>query len=100
MHSDIQSALLSQARIGWHQATKGFLSKRWFDLACLELYDPSKAVESKGIQRMHQIMTAVYAHNLRTWQSRNAVLHSKESSLVADIRSTEGAEIRQIYQNP
>ena len=50
---------------------------------------------------MHQIMTAaVYAHNERTWQSRNVVLHSTESSLVVDIRSTEGAEIKQIYQNP
>ena len=49
---------------------------------------------------MHQILTAVYAHNERTWQSRNAVLHSPANSLVADIRSTEGAEIKQIYQNP
>ena len=42
----------------------------------------------------------MYAHNERTWQSRNAVLLSTVNSLVADIRSTEGAEIKQICQNP
>ena len=41
MHSTIQAALISQASIGWYQASKGLLSKRWFNLACQELYDPS-----------------------------------------------------------
>jgi hypothetical protein len=63
MREDIQSALLSQARIGWYQATKGFLSKRWFELACQELYDSSNAVESKGFSRMSQIMKDLHAHN-------------------------------------
>ena len=85
MQPAIQSALLSQARIGWYQAMKGFLSKRWLELACQDMHDLSKVVESKGLFRMNQIMTALYAHNLRTWTSRNEVLHSTGDPTAADI---------------
>ena len=84
-----------------YQATKGFVSKRWLQLACQDMHDLSKVVESKGLFWMnHQIMTALYAHNLQTWTSRNEVLHSTGDPTVTDIRSPESAKIRQIYRNP
>ena len=100
MHDVIQQALLSQARIGWYQATKGFLSKHWYTLATLDLHHPTKIDELRAAQRMQQGMKGIFAHNLRTWKKRNEVLHSADVPNGADIRSVETAAIRRIYGEP
>ena len=100
MEDAIQKALLSQDRIGWYQATKGFLSKHWYVLASLDLHHPTKTDELRAAQRMHQVMKSIFAHNLRLWTKRNEVLHSADIPNGEDIRFTETAEIRRIFGDP
>jgi hypothetical protein len=100
MNDVIQQALHSQARIGWDKATKGFLSKHWYTLATFDLHHPTKMDESYAAQRMHQVMKAIFAHNLRLWKKRNEVLHSADVPNGDDIRFAETAEIRRIYEDP
>ena len=97
MRDDIELAMASQARIGWYQATKGFFSIHWSQLAQRDMYHSTKMNEIKGFIRMHQVIQATYAHNVRIWRSRNDVLHSSVTPQLADIRSAESAEIRHIH---
>ena len=54
MRGDIELALASQARLGWYQATKGFFSNLWSQLAIRDMYHPTKTDELKGSIRMRQ----------------------------------------------
>ena len=100
MLPSIKSALKSQARIGWLQALKGFLSKEWTHLATLDIDHPTRSDEVLGSRRIQQLVQAFYTYNQTMWSSRNAVLHSADSSTMIDIRSTELAEIRHYLQHP
>ena len=100
MRDDIELALASQARIGWYQATKGFFSNLWSQLAMRDMYHSTKTDEVQGSYRMRQVLQATYAHNLRIWRSRNEVLHSSTIPQLSDIRSAEFAELRHIHGNP
>jgi hypothetical protein len=96
----IQQALTSQARIGWYQATKGFLSKHWHSLASLDMHHPSKTDAARGTNRMHAVIQGVFAHNMRLWMKRNEVLHSADTPNGEDIRFAETAAIRRIHGDP
>ena len=100
MRDDIAMVLASQARIGWYQATKGFFSHLWSQLATRDMYNSTKIDVMMGSFRMRQVIQATYAHNLRIWRSRNEVLHSSTAPQLADIRSAESAEIRHIHGDP
>ena len=64
------------------------------------MYNPTKIDELMGFFRMQQVIQLTYAHNLRIWRSRNEVLHSSTDPQLADIRSTESAEVRHIHGDP
>ncbi len=100
MTMHIELALKSQARIGWYQALKGFFSREWRDLAAMDLYDSSHHDVNLGANRMNQVIKAIWEYTSSTWKSRNEVLHSQTLAEMAAIRSTELAEIRQVFQNP
>ena len=100
MLSLIDTALTSQARIGWHQALKGFLSKSWIELATMDLHNPTTRSDSLGTRRMAQLVQTFSNFSQSIWSARNAVLHSTDSETMANIRSTELAEIRYHLQNP
>ena len=96
----IESAIQSQARIGWLQAIKGFLSKDWRELATMDLYHPARREDLLGSRRMTQLVNAFYTYNQTMWSARNEVLHSADSANMLDIRSTELAEIRHNLNHP
>jgi hypothetical protein len=99
MQEAIEQALDSQERIGWYQASKGFFSKQWSQLATQDLNHPTKIDENQGASRMRAI-NATYNHTSRIWKARNAVLHAPDDTELADIQSAEFAEIRAIHGNP
>ena len=96
----IETVIRSQARIGWYPVLKGFLSEKWRDLASMDLLHASKKDDQLGAYRMMQLVKMLYAFNSSMWKSRNEILHSTDPQTMADIRSTENAEIRHNFQNP
>ena len=96
----IEIAIQSQARIGWYPALKGFLSDKWQDLASMDLFNVTKMDDQLGAYRMMQLVKKLYVVNSSMWKSRNEILHSNDSQTMAEIRSTETAEIRHYFQNP
>ena len=86
---------------GWYQATKGFFIRLWSHLAKRDMYNSTKIDESMGSLRMrHILIQATYTHNLRTWISRNDMLHCSTNPQLADICSAESTEIRHIHGDP
>ena len=100
LRSLIMEALSSQRDIGWHQATKGFLSKKWRELASKSLYNIGNSDQTKGLQSMKSTLDAIHAHCIRIWLSRNQALHSNDDDAVQEIRSAERAEIQLLHGQP
>ena len=94
-------AIQSQNRIGWYPVFKGFLSDKWRELASMDLFNVSKKDDQLGAYWMMQLVKMLYVFNSSMWKSRNEILHSTDSQTIAEIRSTENAEIlRHYFQNP
>ena len=100
MQERIQAALSSQARIGWHQAAKGYLSKHWASLATMDMYHPTAIDLQKGTTRMRSLTHSIYQFTDQIWKSRNSALHDTDDATVALIRSSETAEIRHYHAHP
>jgi ribonuclease HI len=100
LHTTIRDALDSQAQIGWCQATKGFLSSRWRDLAAMAMFQSGVRDETKGNIRLRNIVNGIYEHSLRLWKARNEMLHNKTDGDLLRVRSSETAEIISIYAKP
>ena len=97
----IKAALASQARIGWHQAVKGYFSKHWSALANLDMHHPTNSDRQKGTMRMRSIIQSVHQFTTQTWKSRNSALHAIDDTTATQIRSSEAAEIRHYHHaNP
>ena len=94
------SKKLNTGGSGWYQVLKGFLSERWRELASMDLFSVSKMDDQLGAYRMIQMVKMLYAFNASMWKSRNEILHSTDSQSMAEIRSTENAEIRYLFTNP
>jgi hypothetical protein len=100
LHPLIQECLISQAKIGWDQATKGFFSVRWRELASRAMFQTNSMDPIKGQSCMRAIADGIYEHNIRLWKSRNEILHSREDIDLQSIRSAETAEISKLYEQP
>ena len=100
LHSLISEALESQSEIGWRQATKGFLSARWRDLASKSMFQIYSHDDAKGMTSMRSIMSAIHAYCIQIWLSRNQVLHSTDDADLEKIRSAEMAEITLLHGQP
>jgi hypothetical protein len=96
----ISEALASQSEIGWYQATKGFLSKKWLELASQSMFQIGLLDDNKGLTCMKSIMRAIHDHSIRIWKSRNQVLHSKDDEELDRIRSVVTAEITLLHGQP
>jgi hypothetical protein len=100
LRSSLSDALESQSEIGWYQATKGLLSKKWRELASQSMFQVGQIDATKGLTSMLRIMNAIHDHSIRMWLSRNQVLHSKEDTDLDRIRSAATAEITLMHGQP
>jgi hypothetical protein len=96
----IQECLISQARIGWDQATKGFFSGGWRELASRAMFQTNSTDSIKGQSCMRAIVDGIYEHNIRLWKSHNEIVHSRADTDMQSIRSAETAEISKLYYQP
>ena len=100
LHSTIQAALAAQHQIGWEAALSGFLSQQWGSLAMHDMHTSGKLDRTKGAARMRTCITAIHDHSQRLWLARNSALHATDDDTVRDIRSSENAEIKDLYKQP
>lgn len=59
-HALLHSALASQARIGWNQAVKGYISKQWSILATMDMHHPTATDTNKGSSRIRSILRGLF----------------------------------------
>ena len=86
LHAPIRDALATQANIGWFQATKGFLSSRWRNLAAMAMFQSGARDETKGNSRLRNIVQGIFEHIMHLWRARNDMLHNKNRQ-----RTVEGS---------
>jgi hypothetical protein len=87
----LHAALQSQARIGWGNALKGFLSKSWRKMANLDFHNPKRLDSATGESRLRSIIAATHEFTRSIWLSRNSALHGKAND---EARSTCNTELR------
>lgn len=97
-HPLIASALLSQQRISWTSAIKGYLAREWSDIAQLDMYQPTRDVR-KGEARMRTIISALCQHVRRLWIARNGCLHEATDTFHPSP-SAEAIEITYYHSRP
>ncbi|KAI2501729.1 hypothetical protein MHU86_12735 [Fragilaria crotonensis] len=100
LRAPIAEALESQSSIGWKEAISGLLSKSWFRLSCLDMYNTERIDTATGWKRMRSCMTALYDHATRMWTARNEILHTPGDDEQLHIRSAEIAEIQTLHKQP
>ena len=100
MQTTIREALATQARIGWHQALKGYFSKQWLLLATMDIHNRTSSDFQRGNARMRSIIQSVQRFTKQIWLSRNSALHVTDDAAMKNIRSSETAQIRHYHENP
>jgi hypothetical protein len=96
-----QDAIQSQACIGgWGNVLKGFFSKSWREIACHDLYNPTRLDSTQGKFRLRSIIDATHAFTRSIWLSRNSSLHDTAHVEIRSIRDTEIAEIKHYHSMP
>ena len=96
----LHDALQLQARIGWGNALKGFLSKSWRKMANLDFHNPKRMDSATGESRLGSIIAATHEFTRSIWLSRNSALHGKADDEARFNRNTEIAEIRHYHNLP
>jgi hypothetical protein len=101
LHSLITSALDSQAKIGWEQMMKGFLSTTWRTLASKDMFAEKPTHDDRqGESTIKTTMKGLAEHFSRLWEARNKVLHDTKDEEMCDVRSMEIAEIKYYFSRP
>jgi hypothetical protein len=96
-----QEAAVSQQGIGWDNALRGFFSTEWLHLTSNDMDNADKYCEPKGNARLRKAMSRIYEYTKSTWEHRNAMLHTKESTAMAvSIRSAAHVEIKHYHGRP
>ena len=65
-----------------------------------DMHTSGKLDRTKGAARMRPCITAIHDHSQRLWLARNSALHATDDDTVRDIRSSENAEIKDLYKQP
>jgi hypothetical protein len=101
LRESISEAVTSQNAMGWDNALRGFLSRKWRDLASLDMHNPLVYSEDKANARLRKAMSCLYDYSRAMWEHRNEMLHTKDNTaLAASIRSTSHAEIKFYHSRP
>ena len=96
----LTQALQDQDDIGWHQATKGFISTQWITASSMDPTNPRKTNTDKGRHRISKLLKAIYALTSGIWKARNTILHNKKDAEARRISSVQDAEIRHYHSHP
>ena len=101
-----KTALNHQREIGWMNATRGFLAKTWYNVACSQLQIPSSTGEvihthrEDGHQRTYQLVRAIHTLVTSIWKGRNDELHRNDREHESVQRTAIDAEIARLHSAP
>ena len=96
----LQQALREQDEIGWHNALKGHLSKKWTVAAQIHHVRPNIRHVNQGVHNTAATVKALHIFTQGVWKARNDVLHNQEDRTNRQIRSTVETEIKHLHSNP
>ena len=97
----LQDALDEQHRIGWINAIRGFLSKKWKLLASTHMDNKNAPANTQdGTRRIGTIIQRIEAFVKTKWEGRNNALHKHSHDEVEKFRTLEAAEIRHFHTQP
>ena len=97
----LAAAALSQKEIGWENSLRGFLSTEWIHLVSLDMNDQTSCSDDRGNARLRKAISCLYEYTWKTWDSRNELLHTTDSTkLAATIRSADIASIKHYHSKP
>ena len=99
-HDTLEKAIEDQAKIGWHNAMKGYLSTEWQHALSLAIYDNDNNQEGKGPFFTRKNQRALYNATRQLWLARNQALHGESTKDLDKIRSVETAKIKEYYKHP
>ena len=101
IHDHIALVIKEQSQIGWNQALRGFLSIHWCRLAALDSANPkAKHINpDMGSTRIHQYLILLRTYAYAIWQHWNKLLHRKQATIVAKIRSATDSSIKHYHEN-
>jgi ribonuclease HI len=75
----VQQAILDQTMIGWNHSIRGFLAKKWLEVASMSYNSSGKITHRPDGQiRMRQVITALYRLTTEIWAGRNSALHTSD----------------------
>ena len=101
MMAILQAALEEQHGIGWLNAIRGFLSKKWQLLASTHTDNINAPANIQdGRRRIGTIIQRIQAFVRSKWEGRNNALHKHNQSDVEKFRTLEAAEIRHYHSQP
>jgi hypothetical protein len=97
----LTEALEEQQRIGWLNAIRGFLSKKWRVLASTHMDNIEASVNPQdGSRRIGTVIQRIQAFVRTKWEGRNTALHKHDLYDVEKFRTLEAAEIRHYHTQP
>jgi hypothetical protein len=97
----LQEALAEQQSIGWLNAIRGFLSKKWKLLASTNMDNAHAPVNTQdGTRRLGTVIQRIQAFVRLKWEGRNNALHKHNHCDAEKFRSLEAAEIRHYHTQP
>jgi hypothetical protein len=101
MMTILQEALEEQHSIGWLNASRGFLSKKWKLFVSTHMENLNAPVNNQdGSRRIGSIVQRIQAFVRIQWEGRNSALHKHNHSDVENFRTLEAAEIRHFHTQP
>ena len=97
----INSALADQSEIGWMNMFRGYLSKRWHQLASSYFGpddDPNTIVHrNDGANRVHRVMKTIHTLTTDIWTGRNEALHGANRDSELKRLSIIDSEITKLH---
>ena len=76
-HELLIQAIDEQSKIGWHQATLGYLSQTWQVAASVNMFESTSQQPSKGMAIIMLVLKALHTTTRDLWLSRNSSLHDR-----------------------
>ncbi|KAI2489451.1 hypothetical protein MHU86_25142 [Fragilaria crotonensis] len=99
MKETVDLALKQQNTIGWDNAFRGFLSKKWYELST-QSYTDTTIDHTIGTSRMKHTIQAIHGYTTALWKARNEILHDNSNDDMRTIRSDTIASITDYHRHP
>lgn len=101
----VRTAFNHQNEIGWMNATRGFLARSWYLVACTQIEIPTDngvqhSHREDGQQRIYKAVCALHKLVTSIWKGRNEELHRRDQEIEVRHKTAIDAEIARLHCAP